>query len=191
VIVPFSVNLLALLARLSRDCRKRVWSAWMVPRSVGHSMTRRLPFFVKAVFDKRAEPRRDGGRNTACRSPARRWQSRRFGCVRCHETRARGRNRATSISTPSELTLGCHRCDPKHSASMTYQGPTMRRSRTGVPKLVFLGLQASDLVDEFRPALRDVATLVAPSPFCACVTDVRARLRALFGISFAISRRSR
>ena len=33
VIVPFSVNLLALLARLSRDCRKRVWSAWIVPRS--------------------------------------------------------------------------------------------------------------------------------------------------------------
>src|SRR3974377_1672722 len=33
VTVPFSVNLLALLARLSRDCRKRVWSAWIVPRS--------------------------------------------------------------------------------------------------------------------------------------------------------------
>ena len=33
VIVPFSVNLLALLARLSSDCRKRVWSAWIVPRS--------------------------------------------------------------------------------------------------------------------------------------------------------------
>jgi hypothetical protein len=41
-----SVNLLALLARLSRDYRKRVWSACIVPRSAGHSMTIRLPFFV-------------------------------------------------------------------------------------------------------------------------------------------------
>ena len=43
--VPFSVNLLALLARLSKDCRKRVSSAWIVPRSSWHSMTRALPFF--------------------------------------------------------------------------------------------------------------------------------------------------
>jgi hypothetical protein len=35
VTMPFSVNLLALLAKLSRDCRKRVWSAWIVPRSAG------------------------------------------------------------------------------------------------------------------------------------------------------------
>src|SRR5208337_3658049 len=46
VIVPFSVNLLALLIRLSSACRKRVWSAWIVPRSAGQSMIRRLPFFV-------------------------------------------------------------------------------------------------------------------------------------------------
>ena len=29
----FSVNLLALLARLSSACRNRIWSAWMAPRS--------------------------------------------------------------------------------------------------------------------------------------------------------------
>ena len=46
VTVPFSVNLLALLARLSSACRKRVWSAWIVPRSGGQSTTMRLPFFV-------------------------------------------------------------------------------------------------------------------------------------------------
>ena len=33
VTVPFSVNLLALLARLSSACRTRVWSAWIVPSS--------------------------------------------------------------------------------------------------------------------------------------------------------------
>ena len=33
VTVPFSVNLLALLARLSSACRSRIWSAWIVPRS--------------------------------------------------------------------------------------------------------------------------------------------------------------
>ena len=46
VTVPFSVNLLALLARLSSACRSRVWSACMVPRSGGQSTTMRLPFFV-------------------------------------------------------------------------------------------------------------------------------------------------
>ena len=46
VTVPFSVNLLALLARLSSACRNRVWSAWIVPRSGGQSMTIRLPFFA-------------------------------------------------------------------------------------------------------------------------------------------------
>ena len=46
VMVPFSVNLLALLTRLSRACRNRVWSACIVPRSAGQSMTTRLPFFV-------------------------------------------------------------------------------------------------------------------------------------------------
>jgi hypothetical protein len=43
VMVPFSVNLLVLLAKLNRDCRKRVWSARIVLRSAGQSMTRRLP----------------------------------------------------------------------------------------------------------------------------------------------------
>jgi len=45
VTVPFSVNLLALLPRLSSACRNRVWSAWIVPR-FGQSMTIRLAFFV-------------------------------------------------------------------------------------------------------------------------------------------------
>ena len=46
VTVPFSVNLLALLARLSSAWRNRVWSAWIVPRSDRQSTTIRLPFFV-------------------------------------------------------------------------------------------------------------------------------------------------
>ena len=46
VTVPFSVNLLALLARLSSACRNRVWSAWIVPRSGRAIDHDRLPFFV-------------------------------------------------------------------------------------------------------------------------------------------------
>ena len=51
VTVPFSVNLLALLAKFSSACRNRIWSAWRVPRSAGQSTTIRLPFFVAMRLD--------------------------------------------------------------------------------------------------------------------------------------------
>ena len=49
VTVPRSVNLLALLARLSNACRMRVWSARIVPMSAAQSTTIRLPFFAAIV----------------------------------------------------------------------------------------------------------------------------------------------
>ena len=49
VTVPCSVNLLALLARLSSACRMRVWSACIVPSPAAQSTTSVLPFFAAIV----------------------------------------------------------------------------------------------------------------------------------------------
>jgi hypothetical protein len=57
-----SLQMLALLARFSRDCRKRVWSARVVPKSAEHSMMRRLRAARAEHAIRRLTPRQSHGR---------------------------------------------------------------------------------------------------------------------------------
>ena len=107
VTVPFSVNLLALLARLSSACRKRVWSAWMVPRSGGQSTTIRLPFFavIGSTVLTTSSISGANGNDSRCSSirPASIFDRSRMSLIRASRCRAARSTRSSGSSSSSRL----------------------------------------------------------------------------------------